>query len=649
MRHVMRLTLAAATLLGASAPAAAWADTNAQAPALDVANYTMTAKLDPVAHTVHGEGTITLKNTTSATLSEVWLHLYLNAFKNQRSAFMRDPVGGFRGSQKPATWGAIDLRKLTQRTAKGPEDLLPALEKSRPGDDDETDARVPLREPLEPGKSLVLDVVWDDTLPSIVERTGFDGTFHFVGQWFPKLAKLEPDGTFAHFPFHHLAEFYSDFGTYDVTVDVPAGYLVAATGPSVSTKDEGGRHVERHVQAEVHDFAFGAFDTFERADETLDGVKVSFFYPRGYAGAAARERDALAFAIPHFRSLYGKYPYETLSVVHPPNKDREAGGMEYPTLITTGGPWHGPPFVRELELVTIHEFGHQYFYGLLASNEAKWPFLDEGLNSYAEARALRTWLGPASVAKLSGLSVSGTTIQLFTGRMHAKVQPIAQPAAAFASGRAYGGLVYGRTATLLETLARVYGEDKLTAALGAYTSRHRMRNPVPEDLLAAIGEHLGDEARALTRAALFDQATIDYAVVEVGSQRRSKPAGLFDRNGKRETESGASEDDYEGYALVEARGTLQLPLDVAFVTEDGAEVRTRVGGTIEPHGRMIRVPYTGTKALRGVVLDPEQKLLLDDDFTNNHAMIRGTREAPQNHVFALVTTLTSHLVSWLSP
>jgi len=305
--------------------------------------------------------------------------------------------------------------------------------------------------------------------------------------------------------------------------------------------------------------------------------------------------------------------------------------------------------VRELELVTIHEFGHQYFYGLLASNEAKWPFLDEGLNSYAEARALRTWLGPASVAKLSGLSVSGTTIQLFTGRMHAKVQPIAQPAAAFASGRAYGGLVYGRTATLLETLARVYGEDKLTAALGAYTSRHRMRNPVPEDLLAAIGEHLGDEARALTRAALFDQATIDYAVVEVGSQRRSKPAGLFDRNGKRETESGASEDDYEGYALVEARGTLQLPLDVAFVTEDGAEVRTRVGGAIEPRGRMIRVPYTGTKALRGVVLDPDQKLLLDDDFTNNHAMIRGTREAPQNHVFALVTTLTSHLVSWLSP
>ena len=132
-------------------------------------------------------------------------------------------------------------------------------------------------------------------------------------------------------------------------------------------------------------------------------------------------------------------------------------------------------------------------------------------------------------------------------------------------------------------------------------------------------------------------------------QTKILEAPQLDRNGKRETESGASEDDYEGYALVEARGTLQLPLDVAFVTEDGAEVRTRVGGTIEPHGRMIRVPYTGTKALRGVVLDPDQKLLLDDDFTNNHAMIRGTREAPQNHVFALVTTLTSHLVSWLSP
>lgn len=621
----------------------------AEAPRVDVANYTFYATLDPVAHTVHGEGTIVFTNTSRKTLDAVWLHLYLNAFKNQRSAFMRDPVGGFRGSTRPRAWGTIDLRKLAQETPQGPVDLLPGLEKSRPGDDDETDARLPLRVPLAPGEKLTLSVTWDDTLPTIVERTGYDGSFHFVGQWFPKLAKLEPDGSFAHFPFHHLAEFYSDFGTYDVTVDVPQGFAVGATGPVVSQSDEKGRHVERHVEKAIHDFAFTAFDKFERVDDTVEDVKLTYLFPKGYGLAAARERDTMRFAIPHFRDLYGKYPYATLTVVHPPDTAREAGGMEYPTLITTGGPWHGPPLIRELELVTVHEFGHQYFYGLLASNEAKWPFLDEGLNSYAEARALGTWLGPRSIASVSGLDVSDATIRLFTSRMHAKVQPVAQPASAFASGRAYGGLVYGRTATLLDTLGRVYGEEKLTTAMRTYTKRFAYRNPEPEDFLGVLGEAFGDEARGLARAALFDQATIDYAVVQVASARRAKPAGIFDRNGKRETDTGTSEDDYEGYALVEARGILGFPVDVVFTLDDGREVRSRIGGQLSTRGRMIRVPYTGARPLRGVAIDPGHTLLLDDDFTNNHADIRGATRSPQNHVFALVTTLAAHAIAWLSP
>ncbi len=653
--RLARIALLSALVLPllAAGPARAEPTPTSAAPAtaarLDIANYTLSAKLDPVAHTVHGEGTITLVNTSRVALSEVWLHLYLNGFKNQRSVFMRDPVGGFRGAKKPATWGAMDVRALTQRTAAGKADLLPSLEKNRPGDDDETDAKAKLVEPVAPGATLTLDVTWDDTLPSIVERTGFDGSFHFVGQWFPKLAKLDDDGTFAHFPFHHLSEFYSDFGKYDVTIDVPTGYVVGATGPVVATRDENGRHVEQHVQADVHDFAFTAYDKYETLDDTVDGVKVRYLFPRGYGLAAERERDTMRFAIPHFRDLYGKYPYETLTVVHPIETAREAGGMEYPTLITTGGPWHGPPFVRELELVTIHEFGHQYFYGLLASNEAKWPFLDEGVNSYAEARALGTWLGTRSIADISGLQVDGSTIRVFTSRMHAKVQPVAQPAHTFVSGRAYGGLVYGRTATLLETLGRVYGDDKITAAMRVYTSRFRMRHPEPEDLLGVIGETFGEPVKALSRAALFDQATIDYLVVDVASARRAKPAGLFDRNGKRETDTGTNEDAYEGYALVEARGTLGFPVDVVFVADDAHETRVRIGGALEPHGRLLRVPYTGSRPLRGVVIDPGHTLLLDDDFTNNHALVAAAPHATQNHVFSVVTTLASHLLSWLSP
>ena len=90
-------------------------------------------------------------------------------------------------------------------------------------------------------------------------------------------------------------------------------------------------------------------------------------------------------------------------------------------------------------------------------------------------------------------------------------------------------------------------------------------------------------------------------------------------------------------------------MDVVFTLDDGREIRSRIGGQLAARGRMIRVPYTGARPLRGVAIDPGHTLLLDDDFTNNHADIRGATRSPQNHVFALVTTLAAHAIAWLSP
>src|SRR5690606_13324849 len=140
-----------------------------------------------------------------------------------------------------------------------------------------------------------LEMTWDDKLPTVVERTGYHGSFHMVAQWFPKIAKVEADGTFAHFPFHHLGEFYADYGSYDVTLDVPSGFTVGATGRAVESKDEGGRHVERHVQKSVHDFAWTAFDGWREKTERIADVDVRVLYPRGYESQADRELAAVRF------------------------------------------------------------------------------------------------------------------------------------------------------------------------------------------------------------------------------------------------------------------------------------------------------------------------------------------------------------------
>ncbi len=583
-----------------------------------VASYVLRATLDPVAHTVHGDGTLTWRNTSNAPVHEIWLHLYLNAFKNERSVFLRTPLSGGRGVGRPTDWGYVDVRRLALRDLDGASaiDLAPQIQLSRPNDPDETDARVPLPRDVAPGETIALDMVWDSKLPSVLERTGYSGSFHFVAQWFPKIARLEPDGRWAHFPFYRLSEFYADFGTYDVTLDVPQSFTIGATGPMIESRIDKGRRIERHVQTDIHDFAWTAWDQWQTTVDTIDGVQVTLLYPPGYRVDAKRELDALRFVMPYFDQRYGRYPYPVLTVVHPPFTAAEAGGMEYPTLITTGGPWYGPPGILGPELVTVHEYGHQYFYGLIATNEHDWPFLDEGLNSFAEQDAMAKWRGAGSAAELLGFAFSDGVLQGAISNLSVHDERVAQPAADFTSGGGYAGLVYFRTGAIMETMRRVYGDEPVARALGRYARKGRFMHPVPDDLLATFAEVLGPPAAATLHAAYFEKGWVDYVVADVRSHAVHDATGVFDRDGKRETvREGKAAGAFEGWALVTRRGTLSFPVDIELVLEDGTTQRVRWDG----QGDSIRVPYTGASALRAAVVDPDDLVLVDQQRTNNFA------------------------------
>lgn len=576
-----------------------------------VTSYTLQARLDPQTHRLVGSGSVTLHNTSTKELGEVWVHLYLNAFKNDRSAFLREQNGGGRGNRLPASWGTIDVKRFAHNGV----DLWPKAELHREGDADETDVRVPLASPLAPGAEARFDMTWDATLPSVVERTGFAGSFHMVGQWFPKLAKLEPNGEFAHFPFHHLAEFYANFGEYDVTIDVPKEFVLGATGIRTESRVVEGRSIQRYVQKDIHDFAFAAWDKFREREESIGGVRVRVLFPPGYDAVAARELDTIRFALPHFGEHYGPYPYSVLTVVHPPEGDAsEAGGMEYPTLITTGGPWYTPPFVRSIEAVTIHEFGHQYFYGLLASNEMKWPFLDEGLNSYAETESLAMWLGEGSGGSLGSLDVSVAGVHAGISKLSQHDEIVAKPAHEFHNGGSYARLVYSRTATILETLARVYGRPRLTTALRDYANQFRFRHPVPDDLLQVLGQHFGPAVRTTVRQALFEKGWIDYAVLGFGKPSSRAPSGLFDEGGKRETKKGENANGDHFVARIAKRGPLVFPVEVAFYFDDGTSKRVTWAGDAEEG--VVSLSVAARKCV-GVVVDPDHRVLLDTDLRNN--------------------------------
>src|SRR6202521_2657818 len=279
---------ALASLLAAPAPVAA---PPVRPP---VVEYRITASLDPKSHVVSGQERLLWRNPSGGSVGELRFHLYLNAFKHNRSTSLRESRGAVRGKplgNKSEDWGAIDI--LSMKTAAG-EDLLRTSKKIQPDgndDSDETVLSVPLNVPIPPHGQIALDIAFRSKLPGIFARTGFVRDYHLVGQWFPKIGVYEPAGMRGRrsggwncHAFHANSEFYADYGDYDVTLSVPSGWTVGATGRRLSVTRHGAMTEHPYSQENVHDFAWAADPRFTVYEFRFDPVRD---VPAGWAARAA--------------------------------------------------------------------------------------------------------------------------------------------------------------------------------------------------------------------------------------------------------------------------------------------------------------------------------------------------------------------------
>jgi hypothetical protein len=300
--------------------------------------YQLEATLEAPRHAVHGNLTLHFTNTSSAALTALVFHLYLNAFRDDRSVFMRETGGQLRGTRAHGN-GKIELESL--RIA-GEERLPDAQNELIPGDF--TQLSVPLSKPLLPGETTLVESRFRAQLPALFARSGYHEDFFAVAQWFPKLAKLEPDGQFASFPYHGMGEFYADFADYELRVRTPKDFMVAASGALLREKPYGDKQIERLFRAErVHDVAWFAAPDYVRTRERVGSVEVTYMAPPGYEAAQREHARVVRAGLAHFGTRFGAYPYATLSVVLPPRGADGAAGMEYPTLIVTDGSWLPTP------------------------------------------------------------------------------------------------------------------------------------------------------------------------------------------------------------------------------------------------------------------------------------------------------------------
>lgn len=358
-------------------------------------DYVIDVSLDTAKKTLSGELTMTYHNNSPEALSEIKLHLWNNAYKDKGSFFDRQNLAS---NDSKFYWADEEKMGGYQEiafTQNGDE-----LAWTHPKNNIEY-VSVVLPTPLSSGSSTNIDISFTSKIPYIFSRGGWTPHFFALTQWFPKAAVYDQEGWHL-FPYLEMGEYFSEFGDYKVSIEVPKSYKIGATGVKTDSSVVDTSHVRHTFIAEnVLDFAWFAGDDMISVHKsiTLDNghpVDLHYYAPKNYILNDVKVADSLVPQIEGVvnnnlspiemleRSLrfYSQevtpYPYPQVSVVVGPLNT--GSGMEYP-MITLIGPTPNP---MSLDRVIAHEVGHNWFQGILGFNERKSPYLDEGINSFYE-------------------------------------------------------------------------------------------------------------------------------------------------------------------------------------------------------------------------------------------------------------------------
>jgi Peptidase family M1 domain len=439
-----------------------------------VVAYQIDARFDANKHTLDATEVLTYRNLTGRPQDTFPFHLYLNAFQ-PTSTFMKEERRDRPKFELKDKYKASAEVKSLEVAGMG--DLTSQIKFVAPDDgnpDDRTVFQVKLPRPVAPNESVQFRIAFHDQFGQVFARTGYKRDFIMGAQWFPKIGVWWQGAWNCH-QFHSTTEFFADFGTFDVKLTVPQNEIVGASGIQLSeVKNADGTKTLTFRGEDIHDFAWTAQPTYHVVEDTFHGsmgsVKIRLLLQPGHVDQAARHLRIMQETMKRFDQWYGPYPYKQITVVDP--ADLRAGGMEYPTLITADTTWWMPEGLRFVELVVEHEFGHQYWYGMVATNEFENAWLDEGINSYTECKILDDIFGKdKSEMDLWGLTESDDASQRNSYIPSADLDPMSRFAYKYIDSSSYGDITYGKSATVLLTLEKVIGEETLQRALHTYFMR----------------------------------------------------------------------------------------------------------------------------------------------------------------------------------
>ena len=575
-----------------------------QSQSLKIANYDIEVHLDHKGKSASCIQKLNWKNTSPDTLRELRFYMYMNAFKDFKSTYLKNTrkmFGQDLNNRNEKEWGHIEVTQAIDRNGN---DLVQNQEYIQPNDGnalDETVLSIPLEMPLLPGEVIELDMNFDVKLPRTIVRSGYGPRdFFLFVHWFPQVCVYEPkvDGNWGwnSHQFMPGTEFFSDFGDYNVEIYASDHLVIGGSGCKTFSGKVLGTIGEQLVRFQAHDlidFGWVAYPEYETYTSTYGDTDIEILMVPEHCAFADRYLKAIKQSLEYLEKHVGKYPYPKITVVDPPTHTLNSGFMEYPMMITGATAYGIPRSVRSVESLVIHEFTHMYFMASLASNEKEEAWLDEGFVTYFEDRILDHYYGnQSSLFDVLGAR-SGNAQQSrneYVSMENPNLGKIARPGWEFDGG--FKPLIYAKTATAFKTMERIIGIDIMDEIIKTYFERHKFTHPKEADLRKIIKEVLEKNTSNFESDKYLDQvlhatSSVNFKMVDINNSTKT----------------------------IEAirEGNFEIGTEVLIMFKDGSSKTVNWKGS----EKYFKHTFSSSKEVISAHIDSEQKIYLDLNLNNN--------------------------------
>ena len=574
-------------------------------------NYIIHVALDDENHTLQGTWELEYINHSPDTLHEIYLHLWPNAYKDNTTAFARQKL---QLQNTKFHFAADEARGYITGL-----DFVTAGKKIEWAYDTEHSdiARLTLSAALLPGKSIHISSPFFVQIPEGFSRFGHSDQAYQITQWYPKPAVYDRNGWHA-MPYLDMGEFYSEFGHFDISITLPANYVVAATGQlqtpeehdflaararETQNKLESGFKANqdfppslptfktiRYTANKVHDFAWFAdkrYNVIQGDEKLFTGKNVTtwIFFTNVQAHFWKHAGTYTSRALRFLSNAVGEYPYPQMSIVQ---GSLEAGsGMEYPMVTVIGNVRNAD----RLDQLIVHEIAHNWFYGALGFNERAYPWLDEGLTTYYEQRYLNLYhpdknlrTVPILMSPKSEITVGELGFLLQAGRHND------QPACMHSEDMTAANYLlagYARPVTSFALLENIITTDSFDRIIANFYTQWQFKHPGPQDFRTHWEKHYPNDISWLFDDMLCSTKKADYSIKNI-----TKSTG--------------------GYSVeVHNHGNLAVPFSITGFQEDKAIYTEWYNGVLE--GEILFFPKENCDQL---IID-NQRLVPDINRRNN--------------------------------